>query len=764
MKFSYSSGAKPLQGFTIKRGIGVGGFGEVYFAISDAGKEVALKKIQRNLDVELRGVRQCLNLNHVNLISLWDIKTNAYGESWVVMEYVPGVSLRDVIEAFPEGMPESEIKKWFAATASGVAYLHKHGIVHRDLKPGNIFRDDDQHIVKIGDYGLSKFIACNTRTGHTESVGTFHYMAPEIGNGVYGKEIDIYALGILLFEMLTGDVPFNGESSQEIIMKHLTANVPLERIPPAFHRVMLKSLNKDSQHRYSSVQSMVKDLPWRDLATNSESITARYAMGHPSLIKASDAEAKINYGPAKIAPIFISGESLEILREEAVFGESTAGDSAISDRPQASPSTENPVIGHNPAIHQSTSPHPGPLSASKTSAHNDKSESNAASNAGAEEKTLADRKSIPVSQQQTSVGRSAAMQSEVSVESDDFGEQFGDRVSTGKAIDSGTHWLIPWWTQRLTATMVKLIVVALVIVLVCLIPSMLRELACFAGLFYLVSYFRRHEIFKPTRWSDGRNSHPPSRSKSEHSLRRGRSKRSHFKTISTFGLTPDQLASARGDLTKRNWRQRLLELIGALLLAALGCIGFNLLPWMIFTPWSDSLTADVLVDCWSRYAFAVVTSVFACWTILITGKFLEVDSDTLFWRRVVMGGLGLMTFFAGWAAADYFDIPLAASPWDAETGGGSGFQIENIPSIAGYALFCFALFSSLRWWHQVDPLRKTRLNLGVIGLCFVWAVIFSHIVGGPVASHGLFGVVVSASIQLAAPWIAATNRCDVISK
>ena len=99
MKFSYPSGSKPLDGYTLKRGIGIGGFGEVYFALSDAGKEVALKKIQRNLDVELRGGRQCLNLKHVNLISLWDIRTNEYGESWVVMEYVPGPSLRDAVEA-----------------------------------------------------------------------------------------------------------------------------------------------------------------------------------------------------------------------------------------------------------------------------------------------------------------------------------------------------------------------------------------------------------------------------------------------------------------------------------------------------------------------------------------------------------------------------------------------------------------------------------------------------------------------------------------
>src|SRR5687767_10218390 len=73
MKFAFTTGDKPLAGYTIKRGVGVGGFGEVYFAINDAGKEVALKRIQRNLDIEVRGVRQCLNLKHPNLIALFDI-------------------------------------------------------------------------------------------------------------------------------------------------------------------------------------------------------------------------------------------------------------------------------------------------------------------------------------------------------------------------------------------------------------------------------------------------------------------------------------------------------------------------------------------------------------------------------------------------------------------------------------------------------------------------------------------------------------------
>ena len=97
--------------------------------------------------------------------------------------------------------------------------------MHRDLKPGNVF--NDLGIVKVGDYGLSKFISASHRGGHTESVGTFHYMAPEIGRGQYGREIDIYAIGIMLYELLTGQVPFDGESCHEIIVKHLTATPDL---------------------------------------------------------------------------------------------------------------------------------------------------------------------------------------------------------------------------------------------------------------------------------------------------------------------------------------------------------------------------------------------------------------------------------------------------------------------------------------------------------------------------------------------------------
>ena len=257
--FTYKAGSKPLDGYTIKRGVGHGGFGEVYYATSEAGKEVALKLIRRSLDVELRGIKHCLNLKHQNLLDIYDIRQDEKGDHWVVMEYISNECLDRIMDQHPKGLPAEEALQWFHGIAAGVAYLHNHGIVHRDLKPGNVFSEDGR--VAIGDYGLSKFISCSRRSGHTESIGTIHYMAPEVANGRYGKEIDIYALGIILYELLTGHVPFEGESVGEVLMKHLTALPDVSMLADPYRSVVLKALEKDPEKRFSSVEEMVAKLP-----------------------------------------------------------------------------------------------------------------------------------------------------------------------------------------------------------------------------------------------------------------------------------------------------------------------------------------------------------------------------------------------------------------------------------------------------------------------------------------------------------------------
>lgn len=258
MKFQYASGDSPLDGYTIMRGIGIGGFGEVYFAESDSGKEVALKRIQKNMDVEMRGVRHCLNLRHPNLVAIYDIRFDKDQQGWIVMEYIEGESLRDTLDNWPNGMPADQAIPLFAQICAGVTYLHDQGIVHRDLKPANIFIDSS--FAKIGDYGLSKYISASRRGGQTESVGTFHYMAPEIGKGEYGKEIDVYSLGIILFEMLTGNVPFDGESTQEIILKHLTADPDLQDVPEPFVNIIQRALAKNPALRFRDGRELLSAL------------------------------------------------------------------------------------------------------------------------------------------------------------------------------------------------------------------------------------------------------------------------------------------------------------------------------------------------------------------------------------------------------------------------------------------------------------------------------------------------------------------------
>ncbi len=256
MRFTYSSGQRPLEGYTLKRGIGKGGFGEVYFALSDGGKEVALKLVRGDREIEMRGMSQCLNLKHPHLVNLYDLRPDNHGDQWVIMENVAGETLGTVLARHPNGLPRELVREWFLALTRAIGYLHDHGIVHRDLKPGNIFLENG--VLKVGDYGLSKSMSQSGRVAQTESVGTVHYMAPEISTGNYNKQVDIYAAGIILYEMLTGRVPFEGESAGEILMKHLTAPPDLTRLPAEYLPIVAKALAKNPAQRYESMTEMAR--------------------------------------------------------------------------------------------------------------------------------------------------------------------------------------------------------------------------------------------------------------------------------------------------------------------------------------------------------------------------------------------------------------------------------------------------------------------------------------------------------------------------
>ena len=152
-------------------------------------------------------------------------------------------------------MPLPEVRAWLKGLVDGVAYLHDHGIVHRDLKPANLFMEEG--VVKIGDYGLSKMITSQAASNHSESIGTCHYMAPEISTGKYNKPIDIYAIGVILFELITGRVPFEGETVGEVLIKHLTTRPDLSMLPEPFKGIIGKALAKDPAHRPTRVDDLL---------------------------------------------------------------------------------------------------------------------------------------------------------------------------------------------------------------------------------------------------------------------------------------------------------------------------------------------------------------------------------------------------------------------------------------------------------------------------------------------------------------------------
>lgn len=720
MRFTYPSGSRPLDGYTIKRGIGVGGFGEVYFAVSDAGKEVALKRIQRNLDIELRGVRQCLNMKHVNLISLWDIRGNEQGESWVVMEYVPGQSLRDVLEQHPQGLPDDQVKTWFTSIAAGVSHLHDHGIVHRDLKPGNVFYDVDEQVVKIGDYGLSKFISCSRRSGQTESVGTFHYMAPEIGRGVYGKEIDIYAMGVILFELLSGDLPFDGESSQEIMMKHLTADPNLSKIPAPFQTVIERSLFKDPELRYSNVMEMCADLPWEDVASSSQQIGRRHSIGPIRSRAASSPD-----------------------------GDTRAGTGNTPNLPSAAaPSAAAPIadVTYNAPIHPNTTP---AAQAPKMAPFVIDEE---VANHAAKNFALMQQRVQGTSVASGSGGRVPVINPAEIV----FAESPSGMLKNvpnepiARAVHQGVVELGQWWRGLDWSTPWKVAVLVVATLVLVLNSTWLLPISLVLGLVYLI-YFSIRSFFVPADHEWRPLAQPNS----------GGLGTAPVATLtSTWPGNPGGAAStARWNTAPMSsWLEQLQAWLTSCFVAAIACGLFSLLGLMIRGD-ATQLNFETLAG----FVWTVGVSTIASWSILGLGKLWEYrEGDRLFRRFVSLGtgvAIGIVAF--GLAKGLMIENSLLSSSrpnpllaiTSEEIGSTSSFwqSAINFPALSSFMISYSLLFAALRWWKLAAPDRRARISIFRSGLCLVAAAICSEIFEMNSVSMVVVAGVTCLAVQLAAP-------------
>jgi tetratricopeptide (TPR) repeat protein len=251
--------------------LGTGGMGKVYRVFDTRIKEeVALKLLRpevgahaRTLERFRNEIRLARKIVHRNVCRMFDMGEER-GTQFITMEYVPGEDLKSLIRRIGQ-LPAGKAVFIAREIAEGLAEAHKLGIVHRDLKPGNIMIDKEGQ-AKIMDFGIARSIAGGGTTAEGAIIGTPEYMSPE---QVEGKEADqrsdIYALGIILFEMVTGRLPFEGETPFSIATKHKTEPPPVPKklvpqIPEGLNRLILRCLEKDREKRYQTTGEFLADL------------------------------------------------------------------------------------------------------------------------------------------------------------------------------------------------------------------------------------------------------------------------------------------------------------------------------------------------------------------------------------------------------------------------------------------------------------------------------------------------------------------------
>ena len=264
-------GQKINDRYEIIRSIGEGGMANVYLAYDTIlNRDVAVKVLRGDLADDEKFVRRfqreaiaASSLTHPNIVEMYDVGEDD-GKYFIVMEYVDGVTLKTLIKKRGNiGLVETV--DIMLQLTSGIACAHDSYIIHRDIKPQNVMILDDG-TAKITDFGIAMALNSNELTQTNSVMGSVHYLPPEQANGK-GSTIksDIYSLGIMMYEMLIGKVPFKGDTAVEIAMKQMNDPIPSvckqnENIPQSIENIILRATAKNPKNRYDSANEMHEDL------------------------------------------------------------------------------------------------------------------------------------------------------------------------------------------------------------------------------------------------------------------------------------------------------------------------------------------------------------------------------------------------------------------------------------------------------------------------------------------------------------------------